>query len=45
MGGNLRNWTRLVASISHIQLSEENGIFKWNLLPSGQFSVKSMYSF
>jgi hypothetical protein len=35
----------LVASIAHIQLSDENDIFKWNLLPSGQFSVKSMYNF
>jgi hypothetical protein len=45
MRENLRNWNTLVVSIAHIQLSEENDIFKWNLLPSGQFSVKPMYSF
>jgi hypothetical protein len=45
VGENLINWHRMVAYIVHIQLSDEKGIFRWNLLTSGQFSVKSLYGF
>jgi hypothetical protein len=33
------NWNRLVGSIAHIHLRNENDVFRWNLLPSGQFIV------
>ena len=44
VGDNLVLWHSLVTRIVHVELNEENDVFKWNLTKSGQFTVKSMYS-
>jgi hypothetical protein len=43
VGDNLLLWHSLVTRIANVELNEENGMFKWNLTASGQFTVKSMY--
>jgi hypothetical protein len=42
-GGRWDKWIHLVQWLMHIQLNSNNDIFKWNLVESGKFSVKSMY--
>jgi hypothetical protein len=42
-GGRWDRWIHLVERLMHIQLNSNNDIFKWNLVESGKFSVKSMY--
>jgi hypothetical protein len=41
--GRWDRWIHLVERLMHIQLNSSNDIFKWNLVESGKFSVKSMY--
>ena len=43
LGQNLIRQHSLCASIVHVNLTEEDDIFRWNLHQSGQFPVRSMY--
>jgi hypothetical protein len=36
-------WLHLVQRLMPIHLNSNNGVFKWDLVESGRFSVKSMY--
>jgi hypothetical protein len=40
---NLRDWLRLVARISYVQLTEGSDLLKWSLTKSGLFTVRSLY--
>jgi hypothetical protein len=42
-GGRWDRWIHLVQRLMSIQLNSNNDVFKWNLVESGRFSVKSMY--
>jgi hypothetical protein len=37
VGQNLIRWLNLCASIVHVNITEEDDIFRWNLHQSGQF--------
>jgi hypothetical protein len=43
MEPNLVSWNEMIPGITNITLTQEPDEFRWNLLPSGQFSVKSHY--
>jgi hypothetical protein len=43
VGQNLIRWHNLCASIVHINLTDEDDIFRWNFHQNGQFSVRSIY--
>ncbi len=43
VGQNLIKWHNLCASIVHVNLIEEDDLFRWNHHQSGQFSVRPMY--
>ena len=43
IGPKLTAWNELLPRIANIRLTEED-VFRWNLDPKGQFSVKSHYS-
>jgi hypothetical protein len=40
---NGNRWVQLVLRLMHVQLSDDEDVFWWNLTPSGLFIVKSMY--
>jgi hypothetical protein len=42
-GGRWDRWIHLVQRLMTIQLNSNNDVFKWNLVESGRFLVKSMY--
>jgi hypothetical protein len=42
-GGILNTWLHLVQRLMDIQLNSNSDVFKWNLVKSGRFSVRSMY--
>ena len=43
-GSKWTDWTNLIARLIPITLTTDEDKFKWNLTPSGMFSVKSMYA-
>ena len=43
IGPKLVAWNELLPRLASIDLSNEQDEFRWNLVPSGQFSVKSHY--
>jgi hypothetical protein len=44
IGPKLTAWNELLPRIANIMLTQEQDVFRWNLDPKGQFSVKSHYS-
>lgn len=44
VGNNLRAWQQIVASVMHIQLTEQRDTFTWSLQQHERFSVRSMYT-
>jgi hypothetical protein len=42
-GGRWNRWIHLVQRLMDFQLNANNDVFKWNLVESGRFSVRSMY--
>jgi hypothetical protein len=44
LGGSLRDWHRIVASLQEVNLQGQRYSFVWALHPSGLFSVKSIYA-
>jgi hypothetical protein len=42
-GDRWDRWLHLVQRLMEIHLSEEDDIFRWRLVASGRFSVRSMY--
>jgi hypothetical protein len=42
-GGRWNRWIHLVQRLMDFQLNANNNVFKWNLVESGRFSVRSMY--
>jgi hypothetical protein len=38
-GQNLIVWHQLVSSIKHIQLTNTNDLFRWNIMTNGIFNV------
>jgi hypothetical protein len=36
-------WVHLVSRLTHVQLSDDEDVYWWNLTPSGLFTVRSMY--
>jgi hypothetical protein len=44
IGPKLTAWNVLLPRIANMRLTQEQDVFRWNLDPNGQFSVKSHYS-
>jgi hypothetical protein len=43
IGPKLVAWSELLLRLAIVVLSDEQDEFRWNLVPNGQFSVKSHY--